>query len=125
MSVTPVLAILVAIGCGLALVAVAIIVVLRIRPTVYASAANGGGGSGIGRSCSVVTAGVNGLNGGTLRSGGGGKLTSSSFVGGATHLPLSQRDPDECFDMDEKEPDLIPHHKGEQRLLRGLPVPLR
>ena len=36
----------------------------------------------------------------------------SSFIRGATHLPLSQRDPDELFDMEEKEPDLIPTNKG-------------
>ncbi len=147
MSVTPVLAILVAIGCGLALVAVAIIVVLRIRPTVYAAAGGGGGGaaaahggvSGMaagtamgGGAGGVVVAGVNGLNGGGLRVRR--KLNQqsvrflivvffvflqmsksgppSSFIRGATHLPLSQRDPDELFDMEEKEPDLIPTNKG-------------
>ncbi len=103
-TVTPILGVLVAIGCGLALVAVAIIIVLRVRPAgLYAhSNARGGGGrrkssTGIRRSSNV----------GTYTSAGMGNA-------GGTHMALATRETDECIDLEEKEPDLIPQNRGNE-----------
>ena len=110
---TPILGILVAIACGLALVAVAIIVVLRIRP-VYASHK---------AHAHAHRAGAH--------AGGPGQGHTYPHPGSAgTHIPLSQREMDECADMEGKfmsssfgggrgghhevgGPDVIPHGKGE------------
>lgn len=84
MTVTPIFGILVAIGSGLALVAVAIILVLRFRP------------------------GHHSLSGSANRS-----HKQRTYL--ASHLPLDQqrRDmPDECIDLEEKNPDVIPVNKG-------------
>ena len=97
-TVTPILGILVAIGCGLALVAVAIIIVLRVRPSgFYASGPNGGRrkNSGIRRTSNV------------------GLGQAGTYTAGGAHIPLSTREPqEETIDLEEKEPDLIPQHKG-------------
>ena len=77
-TVTPILGILVAIGSGLALVAVAIILVLRFRP---------------------------GRNGSAHR-----RHKQRTYLS-APHLPLDQQHrevPDECIDMEEKDPDYYP-----------------
>ena len=71
-----------AIGSGLALVAVAIILVLRFRP---------------------------GRNGSAHR-----RHKQRTYLS-APHLPLDQQHrevPDECIDMEEKDPDVIPVNKG-------------
>ena len=88
-TVTPILGILVAIGSGLALVAVAIILVLRFRP---------------GR-----------VNGSAHR-----RHKQRTYLS-APHLPLDQqhRDvPDECIDLEEKDPDVIPVNKGKVAWIR-------
>lgn len=87
-SVTPILGILVAIACGLALVAVAIIVVLRIRPVYNSHKTNRPQRPGM-----------------------------SGYPAPGTHIPLNQREIDECIDMDGKmitggTPDLIQHNKN-------------
>ena len=84
-SVTPIMGILVAIGSGLALVAVAIILVLKFRPS---------------------------YNGNNRRH----KEHHSRTYLSAPHLPLDRQHremPDECIDMEEKDPDIIPTNKGE------------
>ena len=81
-SVTPIMGILVAIGSGLALVAVAIILVLKFRP-----------GAGNNRRSH--------------------KDHSRTYLS-APHLPLDRQHremPDECIDMEEKDPDIIPTNK--------------
>ena len=83
-SVTPIMGILVAIGSGLALVAVAIILVLKFRPT------------------------YNGNNRNRSH-----KDHSRTYLS-APHLPLDRQHremPDECIDMEEKDPDIIPTNK--------------
>ena len=90
-SVTPILGILVAIGSGLALVAVAIILVLKFRPT-HSSYPNGGSQGGA-----------------THR-----RHKERTYLS-APHLPLDRQHremPDECIDMEEKDPDIIPTNKG-------------
>lgn len=92
---TPILGILVAIACGLALVAVAIIVVLRIRPVYNSHKTNRPQRPGM-----------------------------SGYPAPGTHIPLNQREIDECIDMDGKmitggTPDLIQHNKSK----RTKPIP--
>ena len=84
-SVTPIMGILVAIGSGLALVAVAIILVLKFRPSYKTNNRN--------RSSH--------------------KDHSRTYLS-APHLPLDRQHremPDECIDMEEKDPDIIPTNK--------------
>lgn len=83
---TPILGILVAIGSGLALVAVAIILVLKFRPVYPGS------------------------------SQGSNRRHKDRTYLSAPHLPLDRQHremPDECIDMEEKDPDIIPTNKGE------------
>ena len=109
---------MVAVGSGLALVAVAIIVVLRIRPA-YAGRRKYGtsGGLGSGRSGHMSSIGS------SLGVGGSGTLSGGSHSGvrysPGTHIPLSQRDLDECIDLEEKDPDVIPTNKGISKLQKA------
>ena len=93
-----------AIACGLSLVVVAIIIVLRIRPVI--SRSNRRQGS---------------LGGGRPGSGRPGNLNNHShYLPTHVHLPLSQSScganngdgVDECINMEEKDPDVIPSNKG-------------
>ena len=90
-----------AIACGLALVAVAIIIVLRLRPGFSRTSGRGGGNlSSIG--------------------GPGNRNMGNHYLSTQAHLPLSQNSCgarngeciDECIDMEEKDPDVIPSNKG-------------
>ncbi len=92
---TPILGILVAIGSGLALVAVAIILVLRFRPTARQGRGGVAGGSGI----------------------TGQRRHKQRTYLSAAHVPLDRAGrhadmPDECIDLEEKDPDVIPTNKG-------------
>lgn len=88
-SVTPILGILVAIGSGLALVAVAIILVLKFRP---ASPYNNSGSNHHHR-----------------------RHKERTYLS-APHLPLDRQHrempEDECIDLEEKDPDIIPTNRG-------------
>ena len=89
-SVTPILGILVAIGSGLALVAVAIILVLKFRPSPHSGYGNPG-------------------------AAGGHRRHKDRTYLAAPHLPLDRQHremPDECIDLEEKDPDIIPTNKG-------------
>ena len=89
---------LVAIACGLALVVVAIIIVLRIRPGISNRRRNGSLGGG--------------------RPPSGGDMNNHShYLTTHVQLPLSQsgcgtHDRDECINLEEKDPDVIPSNKG-------------
>ena len=91
---TPILGILVAIGSGLALVAVAIILVLRFRPS-NNHAGNGGAGG--------------------MAPNGHRRHKQRTYLS-ASHVPLDCHPhadmPDECIDLEEKDPDVIPTNKG-------------
>ena len=102
-TITPVLGVLVAIACGLSLVVVAIIIVLRIRP----------GRSNRRREGS--------LGGGRPGSGRPGSMNNHThYLATHVHLPLTQSgcsantgdDIDECINLEEKDPDVIPSNKG-------------
>ena len=94
---------LVAIACGLALVVVAIIIVLRIRPGISRSNRRRNGSLGGGRPPS-----------------GGDMNNHSHYLTTHVHLPLSQSGcgthdgggVDECINLEEKDPDVIPSNKG-------------
>ncbi len=81
---------MVAIGSGLALVAVAIILVLKFRPaSSHRNYANNGAS--------------------TQR-----RHKDRTYLA-APHLPIDRQHremPDECIDMEEKDPDVIPTNKG-------------
>ena len=94
---------MVAIACGLSLVVVAIIIVLRIRP----------GRSNRRREGS--------LGGGRPGSGRPGSMNNHThYLATHVHLPLTQSgcsantgdDIDECINLEEKDPDVIPSNKG-------------
>ena len=88
---TPILGILVAIGSGLALVAVAIILVLKFRPSHATSYPNTAQRRHKDRT--YISAPHLPLNHHHHRGGGGGEM------------------PDECIDLEEKDPDVIPANK--------------
>ena len=97
------LGVLVAIACGLSLVVVAIIIVLRIRP----------GRSNRRREGS--------LGGGRPGSGRPGSMNNHThYLATHVHLPLTQSGCsgnggdgiDECINLEEKDPDVIPSNKG-------------
>ena len=100
---------MVAIACGLSLVVVAIIIVLRIRPGV----------SRVNRRRDGSFGGISGLRSGSgsRRSGG----NPNHYLATHVHLPLGQSSCganngdylDECINMEEKDPDVIPSNKGE------------
>ena len=102
-TITPVLGVLVAIACGLSLVVVAIIVVLRIRPGRSSQRRQGS------------------LGGGRPGSGRPGSMNNHThYLATHVHLPLTQSgcsantgdDIDECINLEEKDPDVIPSNKG-------------
>ena len=102
-TITPVLGVLVAIACGLSLVVVAIIVVLRIRPGRSSQRRQGS------------------LGGGRPGSGRPGSMNNHThYLATHVHLPLSQNscgantvdEIDECINLEEKDPDVIPSNKG-------------
>ena len=92
-----------AIACGLSLVVVAIIVVLRIRPGRSSQRRQGS------------------LGGGRPGSGRPGSMNNHThYLATHVHLPLSQNSCgantvdgiDECINLEEKDPDVIPSNKG-------------
>ena len=102
-TITPVLGVLVAIACGLSLVVVAIIIVLRIRPGRTNRRREGN------------------LGGGRPGSGRPGSMNNHThYLATHVHLPLSQSGcgantgdgVDECINLEEKDPDVIPSNKG-------------
>ena len=105
-TITPVLGMLVAIACGLSLVVVAIIIVLRIRPGMSQANRRRDGSIGGGRP-------------GSDRSDGN-LNNHTHYLATHVHLPLSQTSCgvnngetlDECINLEEKDPDVIPSNKG-------------
>ena len=107
-TITPVLGVLVAIACGLSLVVVAIIIVIRIRP-------------GISRANRRRDGSLGAIGGGRPGSGGsrsGANMGNQNhYLATHVHLPLSQgscgaSNGDECINLEEKDPDVIPSNKG-------------
>ena len=99
-----------AIACGLALVVVAIIIVLRVRPRMSGNVSRRGGGS---------LGGLGGQDSSTRRNGGTIN-NHNHYLASHVHLPLSQTSCgarsgdclDECINLEEKDPDVIPSNKG-------------